>query len=134
MCHVLMINLIMIMKWAVFTLGSITLSGKKIKSNNYQVLCVGRLINIFANFCCDILTGSKYTAPWKLDDSFLFEYTRISYVLNEKGAIWQITPFSKQRERRYLSNGTFCHPILYCCNHIGKCKRYYLSCNTFNSK
>ena len=31
---------------AVFTLGSITFSDKKIKSNNYQFLCVGRLVNI----------------------------------------------------------------------------------------
>ena len=36
----------MIMEKAVCTVGSITLQGKKIKSNNYQCLCVRRLINI----------------------------------------------------------------------------------------
>ena len=50
MCHVLMINLLIIVESAVFTLGSITLPDKKIKSNNYQVLCVGRLINILVYF------------------------------------------------------------------------------------
>ena len=63
MCHVLMISLLMIMELAVFTLGSITLLDMKITSNKYQVLCVERLINILAYFCCDFLTGSKYTAP-----------------------------------------------------------------------
>ena len=46
MCHVLMINFLMIMDKAVCTLGSITIHEKKIKSNNYQFLCVLRLINI----------------------------------------------------------------------------------------
>ena len=65
-----MINL-MIMKQAAFTLGSITLLDKKIKSYNSQFLCVwggggggGRWINIlvcFLFFCCDIVTGSKDT-------------------------------------------------------------------------
>ena len=35
---------------AVFTIGSITLPDKKIKSNNYQFLCVGRLVNILVHF------------------------------------------------------------------------------------
>ena len=48
---------------AVFILGSITLPDKKIKSNNYQFLCVRRLVNILVLFCCDILTGSKDTVP-----------------------------------------------------------------------
>ena len=46
MCHVLMINSLMILEKAVHTLGSITIHDKKIKSNNYQFLCVLRLINI----------------------------------------------------------------------------------------
>ena len=46
MCHVLMINFLMIMEKAVYTLGLITLQDQKIKSNNYHFLCVGRLINI----------------------------------------------------------------------------------------
>ena len=50
MCHVLMINLLMIVEWAGFTLGSITLPDKKIKFNNYQILCVGRLINVLVYF------------------------------------------------------------------------------------
>ena len=50
MCHVLMINMQIIVESAVFTLGSITLPDKKIKSNNYQFLCVGRLINILVYF------------------------------------------------------------------------------------
>ena len=50
MCHVLMINLLMIVERADFTSGSITLPDKKIKSNNYQFLCVGRLINVLVYF------------------------------------------------------------------------------------
>ena len=46
MCHVFMINFLMIMEKAVRLLGSITLQDKKIKSNNYQFMCVGRFINI----------------------------------------------------------------------------------------
>ena len=74
MCHVLMINFLMIMKKAVYTLGLITLQDQKIKSNNYHFLCVGRLINIFFYFCRNILAGSKDTVPRKSDVSFLFEY------------------------------------------------------------
>ena len=47
----------------VFTLVSITIPDKKIKSNNYQFLYVGRLVNIWLRFCCNILTGSKDTVP-----------------------------------------------------------------------
>ena len=50
MCHVLMINFLMIMEKAVCTLGSITIRDKKIKSNNYQILCVLCLINILVLF------------------------------------------------------------------------------------
>ena len=56
------------------TLGSITLHDKKIKSNNYQLLYVLRLINILVYFCCDILTGLIDTVPCKSDVTFLFEY------------------------------------------------------------
>ena len=50
MCHVLMINFLMVMEKAVCTLGSITLHDKKIKSNSYQFVCVLRLINILVLF------------------------------------------------------------------------------------
>ena len=50
MYHILMINFLMIMEKDVCTLGSITLYDKKIKSNNFQVLCVLRLTNIFVLF------------------------------------------------------------------------------------
>ena len=50
MCHVLMIDFMMIMEKAVCTLGSITLQEKKIKSNNYHLLSVLRLINILLLF------------------------------------------------------------------------------------
>ena len=46
LCQGLMINFLMIVELAVFTLGSITLPDKKIKSNNYIFLRVGHLINI----------------------------------------------------------------------------------------
>ena len=64
MCHALMIVMLMIVEYAVFILGSITLPDKKIKSNNYQRLFVGCLINILAYFFyCDILFGPKDTVP-----------------------------------------------------------------------
>ena len=50
MCHVLLINFLMIKEKAVCTLSEITLQDKKIKSNNYQFLCVRRLINILVLF------------------------------------------------------------------------------------
>ena len=50
MCNVLLINFLMIMEKAVCTLVAITLQDKKIKSNNYQFLCVRRLINILVLF------------------------------------------------------------------------------------
>ena len=50
LCHVLMIKFLLIMEKAVCTLGLITLKNQKIKSNNYNFLCVGRLINILVLF------------------------------------------------------------------------------------
>ena len=50
LCHGLMINFLMIMEKAVCTLGLITLKDQKIKPNNYHLVCVGRLINIFVLF------------------------------------------------------------------------------------
>ena len=50
MCHVLIINFLMIMEKAVYTLGLINLKDQKIKLNNYILLCVGRLINILVLF------------------------------------------------------------------------------------
>ena len=61
LCHGLMINFLVIMEKAVFTLGLITLQDQKIKSNNYHLVCVGRLITFSFYFCCNILTGSKNT-------------------------------------------------------------------------
>ena len=63
MCHVLMINFLMIMEKGVCTLGLFTLQDKKIISNNYYFSCVGRLINILVLFLFTILTGSKDTVP-----------------------------------------------------------------------
>ena len=50
MCHVLIINYLMIMEKAVCTLGLITFQDQKRKSNSYHFLCVGRLINILVLF------------------------------------------------------------------------------------
>ena len=50
MCHVMMVNFLMIMEKAVCILGLITLQDQNIKSNNYHYLCVGRLISIFVLF------------------------------------------------------------------------------------
>ena len=50
MCHVLIINFLVIMEKAVRTLGSKTLQDQKLKSNNYHFLCVRRLINILVLF------------------------------------------------------------------------------------
>ena len=50
MCHALMINFLMIMEKALYTLGLITLQDQKIKSNNYHFLCVRRLLNILVLF------------------------------------------------------------------------------------
>ena len=51
MYHVLMINFLIIIENAVYTLGLITLQDQKIKSNNiFFFLCVGRLINVLVIF------------------------------------------------------------------------------------
>ena len=70
MCHDLMIKLLMIMERAVFTLGSITLPDKKIKSNNYQVLCGGRLINVLAYFLLQHLNWIKRYITMKIGRFF----------------------------------------------------------------
>ena len=74
MCHVLMINFLMIMEKAVCTLGSITLHDKKINSNNYQFLCVLRLINILVLFLLRHLNWIDRYSTMKTDVTFLFEY------------------------------------------------------------
>ena len=58
-CHVLLINFLMIMEKAVCTLGSITHQDKKIKSNNYQFWLVRRLINILVLFLLGHLTLNR---------------------------------------------------------------------------
>ena len=65
-----MINLLMIVEGAVFTLGSITLPDKKIKSNNYQLLCVGRLINTFVYFLLRHLNWIKRYSTMKIGRIF----------------------------------------------------------------
>ena len=61
-----MINLLIIMEWAVFTLGSITLPDKKKKSNNQKVLFVGRLINILAYILLRHLNWVKRYSTMKI--------------------------------------------------------------------
>ena len=70
MCHVLMIVLLMIMEGDVFTLGSITLHDKKKKSNNHQILCVARLINILAYFLLQHLNWIKRYSTMKIGRIF----------------------------------------------------------------
>ena len=63
------------MEKAVCTLVPITLQDKKIKSNNYQFLCVRRLINILVLFLLRHLKQDrKIQYHEKSDVSFLFEY------------------------------------------------------------
>ena len=76
MCHVLMINFLIIMEKAVCTLGIITLQVKKIKSNNYHVLGVERLINILGLFLLQHLSWIERYSTMK-NGRFLFEYTSI---------------------------------------------------------
>ena len=70
MCHVLMINLLIIVERAVFTLGSISLPDKKIRSNNYQLLCAGRLINILVYFLLKHLNWIKRYSTMKIGRIF----------------------------------------------------------------
>ena len=74
MCHVLMINFLMIMEKAVYTFGLITLQDQKIKSNNYHFLCVGHLINILVLFLLQHLSWIEKNSTMKIGRSFLFEY------------------------------------------------------------
>ena len=77
MCHVLMINFLMIMEKAVYTLRLITtLQDKKIKSNNYNFLDVGRLINILVLIVLQNLNWIERYSIMKIRRFFfLFEYT-----------------------------------------------------------
>ena len=51
---------------AVFTLGSIDLPYKKIKSNNCQFLCVGRLVNILVYFLLQHLNWIERYSTMKI--------------------------------------------------------------------
>ena len=63
MCHVSMINFLIIMEKAVCTLGLITLQDQKIKSNYYHFLYVGHLINILGLFLLQHLNRvDRYSA------------------------------------------------------------------------
>ena len=70
MCDVLMINFLMIMGKAVYTLGLITLQDQKIKSNNYHFLCVGRLINILVLFLLQHLSWIERYSTMKIGRFF----------------------------------------------------------------
>ena len=56
------------------TLGLITLQNEEIKSNNYQCLCVGRLINILVLFLLQHLNCIERYSTMKIGRFFLFEY------------------------------------------------------------
>ena len=70
MCHVLMIKFLMIMEKAVYTLGLIILQDQKIKSNNYQFLCFGRLINILVLFLLQHLSWIERYSTTKIGRFF----------------------------------------------------------------
>ena len=70
MCHVLMINFLMIMEKAVCTLGLITLQDQKIKSNNIHFLCDGRLINILVLFLLQHLNWIERYSTMKIGRFF----------------------------------------------------------------
>ena len=70
MCHVLMINFLIIMEKAECTLGSITLHDKIINSNNYQFLCVLRLINILVLFLLRHLNWIDRYSTMKIGRNF----------------------------------------------------------------
>ena len=82
MCHVLMINFLMIIEKAVCKLGSISLQDKKIKSNNYQFLCVGHLIYILVLFLLRHLNWIKRYSTMKIEHFFLFEYIFCGCLVN----------------------------------------------------
>ena len=70
MCHVLMINFLIIMEKAVYTLGLITLQDQKLKSNNYNFLCVGRLIIILVLFLLQHLSWIERYSTMKIGRFF----------------------------------------------------------------
>ena len=70
MCHILMINFLMIKEKALCTLGLITLKVKKIKSNHYHILCVGRLINILLLFLLHYLNWIERYSTMKIGRFF----------------------------------------------------------------
>ena len=70
MCHVLMINFLMIMENSVYTLGLITFQDQKIKSNNYHFLCVGLLINILVLFLLQHLSCIERYGTMKIGRLF----------------------------------------------------------------
>ena len=69
-------NFLMIMEKAVCTLGLVTLQDKKIRSNNYQFLCVRRLINILALFLLWHLNWIERYSTMKIG-RFLFVWVYI---------------------------------------------------------
>ena len=70
MCHVLMINFLMIMEKAVYTLSLLTLQDQMIKSNDYHLLCVGRLINILVLFLLQHLSWNERYSTMKIGRFF----------------------------------------------------------------
>ena len=72
MCHVLMINCLVIMEKAVCTLGLITLQDQKIKSSRLITifLCVGRLINILVLFLLQHLNWIERNSTMKIGRFF----------------------------------------------------------------
>ena len=66
MYHVLMINFLIIIENAVYTLGLITLQDQKIKSNNIFFVCVGRLINILVLFLLQHLSWIERYSTMKI--------------------------------------------------------------------
>ena len=70
MCHVLMINFLMIMEKAMYTLGLVTFQDQKIKSNNYHFLYVGRLISILVLFLLQHLSWIERDSTMKIGRFF----------------------------------------------------------------
>ena len=70
----------MLMEKAVCTLDLITFEDKKIQSNNYHFLCVGRLINILFLFLLQHLNWIERYSTMKFGCFFLFEYICSSVV------------------------------------------------------
>ena len=70
MCHVLMISFLVIMEKAVCTFSLITLQDEKIKSNNYNFWCVGRLIIILVLFLLQHLNWIEGYSTMKMGRFF----------------------------------------------------------------